>query len=136
MLTTPDAPVNLENVPSITTGSQIGLVWKDGAIDGGADILDYTITWDRATGSWEIYEAGIILRQYTVTGLVASLTYSFKVQARNTHGLSSYSLPVSILSAQTPNQPLPPTTDFVGTDIVISWQAPISGGSPIIGYLV
>jgi len=62
MLTTPDAPVNLENVPSITTGSQIGLVWKDGAIDGGADILDYTITWDRATGSWEIYEAGIILR--------------------------------------------------------------------------
>jgi len=46
MLTSPDAPINLANVPEITTGSQIGLVWEDGAIDGGADVIDYKITWD------------------------------------------------------------------------------------------
>jgi hypothetical protein len=46
LLTTPDSPVNLANVPSITTGSRIGLTWSDGAADGGAPILDYLITWD------------------------------------------------------------------------------------------
>lgn len=39
----PDAPVNLANVPSITTSTQIGLEWQDGPNDGGAPIEDYII---------------------------------------------------------------------------------------------
>jgi hypothetical protein len=99
MLTTPDAPINLANVPGITTGSQIGLVWEDGAIDGGADVTDYTLSWDRAIGSWEVLDTGVLTQSYTVTGLTASLTYSFKVQSVNSHGISDYSDPISILSA-------------------------------------
>ena len=138
MLTVPDAPENLANVPSETNGSQIGLTWVDGPMSGGADVLDYTLNWDRAeSGIWEVYDSGITPPlPYVVTGLDYGLIYSFTVQARNSHGLSDESAPVSILSAQTPNQPDPPTTQFVGTDIVIRWTAPVSGGSPITAYRV
>jgi hypothetical protein len=36
-----DAPINLQNVASITTGTQIGVVWEDGSDNGGSDIIDY-----------------------------------------------------------------------------------------------
>jgi hypothetical protein len=50
--------------------------------------------------------------------------------------MSDYSEPVSILSAQTPNQPDAPTTTFVGSNIVIKWNAPVSGGSIITAYKI
>lgn len=50
--------------------------------------------------------------------------------------MSDYSLPVSILSAQTPNIPAAPTTTFIGSNLVVSWTAPISGGSPITAYRI
>jgi hypothetical protein len=140
MLTTPDAPTNLRNVPQTTNGSQIGLAWDDGAIDGGADILDYTLSWDRADGTWEILEMYIQDLFYTAQGLDDGYMYSFKVQARNSHGPSAYSNTVSILSAQTPNKPEPPTTEFEGSqdygNIIVRWVAPVSGGSPIIAYQI
>ena len=71
-----------------------------------------------------------------MSGLDYGLIYTFTVQARNSHGLSDESASVSILSAQTPYQPDPPTTQFVGTSIVIRWTAPVSGGSPITAYRV
>jgi hypothetical protein len=51
MLTSSDAPLDLENVPEITTGSQIGLIWTDGLVSGGAPVEDYQITWDQGTGT-------------------------------------------------------------------------------------
>jgi len=53
-------------------------------------------------------------QSYTVTGLTASVTYTFKVQSRNSFGYSAYSTPVAILSAQTPNIPAAPSTSFIG----------------------
>ena len=38
--------------------------------------------------------------------LTPGVTYKFKVSARNTVGSGSYSLPVSILAAKTPDAPL------------------------------
>ena len=114
MLTSPDAPINLANVPEITTGSQIGLVWEDGAIDGGADVIDYKITWDQGTGEETVLVQFLNAQSYTVTGLTASVTYVFKVQSRNSFGYSAYSTPVAILSAQTPNIPAAPSTSFIG----------------------
>lgn len=42
----PDAPVSFQNVPSITTASQIGLQWLNGASSGGVPIDDYRIEYD------------------------------------------------------------------------------------------
>jgi hypothetical protein len=39
-----DPPVNLANVPSITTAYQIGITWQDGAYNGGTPILDYRVS--------------------------------------------------------------------------------------------
>ena len=114
MLTSPDAPINLANVPEITTGSQIGLVWEDGAIDGGADVIDYKITWDQGTGEETVLVQFLNAQSYTVTGLTARVTYVFKIQSRNSFGYSAYSTPVAILSAQTPNIPAAPSTSFIG----------------------
>jgi hypothetical protein len=35
ILTNPDAPKNLVNVPSVTTATQVGLSWEIGVKDGG-----------------------------------------------------------------------------------------------------
>lgn len=45
ILTIPDAPVNLANNPSSTTGSQIALSWAQGTSNGGTPVLDFTIVY-------------------------------------------------------------------------------------------
>lgn len=134
LLTVPDPPTGLSNLPLITSGSRIGITWQAGAMNGGAPVLDYTILWDNATGSFSVYASGVTETSFTATGIQASLTYTFMVQARNVYGLSLNSLPVSILSAQTPNTPAAPTTQLSDTNMIINWVAPGSGGSSINGY--
>jgi len=68
-------------------------------MNGGAPVLDYTVSWDNASGIFSVYQSGVTETTFTATDIQASLTYSFMVQARNIYGLSSYSAQVSILSA-------------------------------------
>lgn len=42
----PDAPINLTNLPAVTSDSQIGIEWSDGASNGDAVIEDYRISYD------------------------------------------------------------------------------------------
>jgi len=42
----PDSPTLLINDPLITSRTQIGLKWSDGASNGGEIVLDYRITYD------------------------------------------------------------------------------------------
>ena len=37
----PDAPLNLAEVPGLTTAYQIGLIWIDGVYDGASPVIDY-----------------------------------------------------------------------------------------------
>jgi len=37
----PDAPLNLQNVPLVTTAYQVGLQWQAGAYDGASPVIDY-----------------------------------------------------------------------------------------------
>lgn len=37
----PDAPINLVNVPAVTTAYQVGLSWQDGPYNGGSPVIDY-----------------------------------------------------------------------------------------------
>lgn len=48
----PDAPVNLQNDPSITSDSRIGFTWQDGASNGDKVVEDYRLLWDQSTGDW------------------------------------------------------------------------------------
>ena len=44
-----DTPLNLMNVPSITTAYQIGLTWIPGLHDGGSPIIDYRVSFKEVT---------------------------------------------------------------------------------------
>lgn len=100
ILTVPDAPVNLANVVTITSGSQIGLTWSPGIGQGGTPLLDYRITFDQGNGNFVQLVSGLTSTSYTVTGLTAGNTYQFKVQARNSFDYSDFSNVASILAAQ------------------------------------
>jgi len=52
ILTNPDPPLNLVNIPSITSASVIGMSWNQGVFNGGSAVIDYRISWDQGTGSY------------------------------------------------------------------------------------
>ena len=49
ILTNPDAPVNVIEVYSERTATTLGLMWSNGAANGGAAVLDYTVSSDSGT---------------------------------------------------------------------------------------
>jgi len=42
-MTVPDAPINIVNVVTVTSATQIGLSWTAGHSTGGSPIIDYRI---------------------------------------------------------------------------------------------
>ena len=75
----PDAPLNLINVPSVTSATQIGLEWQEGPINGGTDVIDYLIMFAAVPNEYEVLNAGIIPKSFTAISLTAGVTYKFKV---------------------------------------------------------
>lgn len=105
MVQPPDAPVDFANNPAITSATNIGLQWSRGLSDGGKDVIDHTVSYDQGINKFIVLESGIVGTSYTSPAMTPGTTYKFKVQARNSVGLSSYSEEISILAAQVPNQP-------------------------------
>jgi hypothetical protein len=102
ILTYPDSPFNLANDSTQSSGSTIGLVWNEGAENGGTAIIDYQVSYDQGLGTdtYSILASGITDVKYSVmVGVTSGSTYKFKVKARNSFGLSDYSASVSILAA-------------------------------------
>lgn len=62
-------------------------------------MIDYTVRHGIATGSYTEQETGISTDSHIVLGLTAGVTYKFKVQSRNSYGLSAASSEVIILAA-------------------------------------
>jgi hypothetical protein len=46
IVTVPDAPISVQNNPSVTTTVRIGIVWQPGPQDGGTPVIDYRVSWD------------------------------------------------------------------------------------------
>lgn len=99
ILTVPSAPVSLANNPSITSGSQIGLTWAQGPSNGGTPVIDFTISYMYGANAYTVLASAITSQSYTAVGLSPGIQYTFEVRARNAYGSSSYSTPLSVLSA-------------------------------------
>lgn len=55
----PNAPILLANVPSVTTGYQIGLAWTEGIYNGGSPVLSYQISFKQESATqYTIFESG------------------------------------------------------------------------------
>ena len=102
----PDAPINLVNVPSVTTAYQIGLDWDEGPYNGGSPVLDYRVSYKSTVATeYVIFASGLTTTEHTVDGLTPSVYYDFKVEARNIVGYSDYSVVMTELAAQIPDAP-------------------------------
>jgi Fibronectin type III domain len=133
----PDAPVNLANNPSKTSKTVISFTWEDGESDGDRPIIDYRITYDKATSNFVVLDTGIVSKSYTTSVvLIAGRTYVFKVEARNSVGYSAMSAEVSILAATIPGKPSTPTTSISDNNVAITWSVPDDGNAPINGYII
>jgi hypothetical protein len=136
ILTNPESPTALANVPALTNKSQIGLTWESVEVSGGSAILDYQVLYAPDGAEYQVLASGIQPKSYTATGLTTGLNYHFKVQSRTEYGLSMPSAEVTILAAEMPEQPFRPVTSIASQSVVIEWQAPYDNGSPITSYLV
>lgn len=132
----PDAPSNLRNNEAVTGEGQIGLQWDEGAYDGGDPIQDYRISYDQSTDTWIELVSGVTQTSYTVTGLTTGSRYKFKVEARNNYGFSTATSEVVIYAATLPSKPNTPSTYRSGNNIVVSWEKPYEGGSPLLQYRI
>lgn len=136
IVTVPDSPRNVANNPAVTSTNKIGIVFDAGFSDGGLPVLDYRISWDQGTGQWVVRQEGLSTLSYTAASVQMGTVYSFRVEARNAYGYSSFSSEVSILAASVPSQPSAPTTYVSGDSVVIQWSEPSTNGSPIESYTI
>lgn len=117
----PDAPINLANQPKITNAYQVGLTWEKGENEGGTPITEYVLSYDQGTDGayFFVFADGITTTDYIATGLIPGVNYHFKVQARNSFGLSDYSTEKIVLTAQKPDDPQAPFTSMEGNYVKI-----------------
>jgi hypothetical protein len=60
----PDAPLNFENDPTITTRTVIGLQWSDGVSDGGTAVIDYRLMYEVPVSGYVELDSGILTQSY------------------------------------------------------------------------
>ena len=133
--TTPGAPTSV----TLTAGdSAFDVSWIAPSSNGGNAVKSYKVEYLPVSGSWTtaISNTGSTNLTYTVTGLSAATSYSFRVSAINDMGTGSASTASSVTVAVT--VPGAPTiTSIVGTyqQLNINFTVPTSdGGSSIIDY--
>ena len=138
ILTNPDAPTALANLPLITDATKIGLTWQTGSANGGTPVIDYRLSWDQGTNTYQVLAIGITTTSYTtIITLTSNTVFKFKVESRNAFGFSDYSNEVTILQAEKPLKPADPVTSVLtDVSVVITWTAPSNQGSPITSYLI
>jgi hypothetical protein len=133
----PVAPVTVPTAPQNFTATagdgKVALTWTAPASDGGSPITGYQWT----TGaSWS---ARIVTYSATITGLVNGTTYTCQVRAVNAVGTGP-----AVAASATPASPatvpgeIPKGSAWYpdAGNIIFTWDAPSTGGSPIIRYNV
>ena len=94
----------------------------------------YALEWDKGSlgVEWEDYTtltADTTL--INVNGLSSGFSYGFRYKVQNIFGWSGTSPEISVLTMNLPSTAQIPRTSLVGTNIIIDWDVPYSGGSNV-----
>tara|TARA_Y100000034_G_scaffold26406_1_gene31513 strand:- start:54 stop:3299 length:3246 start_codon:yes stop_codon:yes gene_type:complete len=136
-----DAPTSLTAAAGSTPSSMIDLSWTAPAYTGGAPIVGYRITENRA-GAGDVVivgNTGSIATTYTRTGLDRVVSYTYKVAAINSAGIGANSNTATLTTAaELPGAPTGLTLTAASTTTInLSWIAPVdNGGAAISGYRI
>lgn len=80
ILTQPDAPASVADVPSVTSKDTVGLTWLEGAQNGGSPVIDYRVSYNQGYGTvFYTLESNIVDLPYSANPLVVGTEYKFKV---------------------------------------------------------
>lgn len=135
LITAPGVPTNPQATANTTT---LTLSWASPSTNGGASISEYSMQLSTDGGStWvtsRLLSASPLRR---ITNAVAGTSYTFRVAAKNSAGLSDYSAwSNAVVAYGNPGSP----TSVSGTpgdgSVTLSWTTPAANGSPITDYLV
>ena len=131
----PREPTDLSAAPD---DNSLNLSWDPPIRTGGAMITDYRIETSTDGETWAELASSVTDTIYTDNGLTDGIRYSYRVAARNSYGLGSWSETVTavtrVLAPAAPGN-LSATAD--GAAIRLSWHAPASdGGAEITGYRI
>ena len=137
-ISVPDPPTALLRDEVSTNKLQIALSWTPPEDNGGSEVLDYRVYIDDAEGNKIDEIEGVTSTSHIETGVTGGASYSYYVRARNSAGLSEFSLPLLIVAATEPSQPDAPTLIVISEyEIGISWTDPADdGGLPITAYML
>jgi fibronectin type 3 domain-containing protein len=125
-------PVVPTNLVATRGNAQLALTWSAPAANGGSPITSYMATASPGGASCTTATLGC-----TITGLTNGTTYSITVRATNAVGSGPASSPVSATPATVPGAPPGLTANALRTGgIQLTWSAPPSNGSSIIGYRI
>jgi titin len=102
----PTAPTSL--TATATSYSQINLAWADNATDETGFYIERCTGVDCSDFA-QIATVGANVTSYSNTGLVASTSYSYRVRAYNTGGVSGYSNTATAVTQSTPAVPAAPS---------------------------
>ena len=82
--------------------------------------------------------SGKLQQVYSITGITAGNTYTFKYQVSNIYGSSGFSPVLSVVAISLPGKMSQASTSIVSTNVRISWTEPYTGGNgiPITAYNV
>ncbi|MFJ1543350.1 fibronectin type III domain-containing protein [Micromonospora chalcea] len=130
----PTVPAPPTGVNASSGDGQATVRWTAPSDDGGAPIIDYTVT--TYPGARTVTATTL---SATVTGLTNDRSYWFTVRARNAAGESTES---AQSLGVTPAPPSPPGTPFVTSvyprdaAVKVTWSPPDRGAADVTGYRI
>lgn len=77
LMTTADAPINLQELTSLRSANAIGMIWEDGASEFGAPVTDYTISIAIGLTSTDftVLQELVLTKQFTAESLEVGTYY-------------------------------------------------------------
>ena len=136
----PNPPTNLS--ATSYSGTQINISWNPPPSNGGPPITGYKIEFSIDAGNFTnlIANTGSVSTSYSHTGLSTQHSYTYRVFAINSIGVSNSSNTASAIPIKKITIPSPITNLSVSaaseTSIRLSWTAPQDGNSAITGYKI